>query len=50
MYYIDDRDLPVYSCPECGWEGHKEDMADEGPGHELCCPECGCDMPVDLLD
>jgi predicted RNA-binding Zn-ribbon protein involved in translation (DUF1610 family) len=42
----DDRNSPVYTCHECGWQGHKEQMVDDGPGHKWCCPACGIDFAV----
>lgn len=42
----DDADDPVVTCP-CGWRGHRSGLADDGPGHEWCCPMCGRDIDPD---
>ena len=34
-------------CPECPWTGEADDVADDGPNHEFCCPRCGADIPND---
>jgi hypothetical protein len=33
---------------ECGWTGAYDELADDGPGHQFCCPECGADL-LDVL-
>ncbi len=47
MYRMND---PIYSCPSCDWEGTKDQLADDGPGHEWCCPMCGCDDLIEESD
>jgi len=30
-----------FDCVWCGWSGSRDQMADDGPGAEWCCPRCG---------
>jgi len=36
----------VLLCEECGWFGHSDEAADDGPAHPWCCPECSADLDV----